>query len=368
MKIHKLRFVKSIQNEIQQILVKNKILIVVRKSEIEFYAGNCLVHRIRFPNIASVQLGFDLYVGTEDGLFIVRDSFVCELLSHLKPIKTEMVIGNSVWSMASNGSILAVGGKDYIRLFRITENGLTFISKLGSSEIVSMCWHPYKPLLVCGSVESRVFVYNIDNLQLVHELKLHKTSEETIVWSCLVLQNGTIVTGDSLGTVQFWDGPTATLLKTIKSHFADVLTLTAEKNQVYSSGIDARVCLHENLDSTRTNNWLLTNLRKYHSHDVKALIIWKNQLWSGGVDTRISKIALDLKGKVDCFGHLPPTSIISVSSCKNQVLAHYDDCLKVFKLAELEKFDDIVTFDKQQLETEGYKQLLRINLKVTVIH
>ena len=42
-----------------------------------------------------------------------------------------------------------------------------------------------------------------------------------------VFRDGTIVSGDSLGHVQFWDGEMGTLLETFSSHTADVLTVAA---------------------------------------------------------------------------------------------------------------------------------------------
>lgn len=39
-------------------------------------------------------------------------------------------------------------------------------------------------------------------------------------------RDGTIISGDSLGTVKFWDVKTSTQIKSIKAHDADVLCLT----------------------------------------------------------------------------------------------------------------------------------------------
>lgn len=57
-------------------------------------------------------------------------------------------------------------------------------------------------------------------------------SREVVVWSLLFLSDHTVVSGDSTGKVQFWDGRTGTL---IRSHLVskwDVLVLSASQVRV----------------------------------------------------------------------------------------------------------------------------------------
>jgi WD40 repeat protein len=63
------------------------------------------------------------------------------------------------------------------------------------------------------------------------------------VWSLAVLPNGTIVSGDGDGAVQFWDGGFGTLLSRHQQFAADVLALTAspDGSSVWASGVDPRV-------------------------------------------------------------------------------------------------------------------------------
>jgi U3 small nucleolar RNA-associated protein 4 len=49
---------------------------------------------------------------------------------------------------------------------------------------------------------------------------------EFLVCCSFVLSDGTIVSGDSLGMVKFWDSRTATQLQSFQAHGADVLCLT----------------------------------------------------------------------------------------------------------------------------------------------
>jgi U3 small nucleolar RNA-associated protein 4 len=135
----------------------------------------------------------------------------------------------------------------------------------------------------------------------------------TRVWALVALADGTVVSGDSLGHVQFWDGMTGTMLQTFdqNDNKADVLDLAVSENEstVYASGVDSRVVSIERpavLPNSKFLDgplkWILTHARRPHTHDVKALAICrlrdrkaslapdKDQheiLCSGGIDTKI---------------------------------------------------------------------------------
>jgi hypothetical protein len=63
------------------------------------------------------------------------------------------------------------------------------------------------------------------------------------VWALEVLPDGTLVSGDQEGAVQFWDGRFGTLLNRHQQFAADVLTLAASPDgkMVWASGVDAKV-------------------------------------------------------------------------------------------------------------------------------
>ena len=65
------------------------------------------------------------------------------------------------------------------------------------------------------------------------------------MWACAsqALPCGTLVSGDSAGRVQFWDGMHGTLLFGFQQHAADVLTLAATPagDAVFASGVDHQV-------------------------------------------------------------------------------------------------------------------------------
>ena len=159
----------------------------------------------------------------------------------------------------------------------------------------------------------------------------------TCIWSIVVLSDSTIVTGDSRGHVQFWDGEIGVLTATIQQHTAEVLVLAVspDENQVFASGTDSRVtCMKRIITSTSDENnidgviskgnnnsqhsqWVHTTAQRPHSHDVFALTVVPNingsnnklegsKLISGGMDCKLC--VYDIQG----FGQLRPTSILPI--------------------------------------------------------
>lgn len=108
--------------------------------------------------------------------------------------------------------------------------------------------------------------------------------DNTLVWCVAVLSDMTVVSGDSMGLVKFWDGRMGTQLQSVTAHKADVLTLAVAANgrTIYTSGVDqyvaelAQVPLEDSSGSqqrkTRTQ-WIRSGYKRYHSHDVRALAV-----------------------------------------------------------------------------------------------
>lgn len=53
-----------------------------------------------------------------------------------------------------------------------------------------------------------------------------------------------MISGDSSGAVQLWDGQHGTLLQNFHQHKADVLSVTASSDGtlVFATGVDTQVC------------------------------------------------------------------------------------------------------------------------------
>ncbi|KAK6116037.1 hypothetical protein DH2020_008306 [Rehmannia glutinosa] len=112
------------------------------------------------------------------------------------------------------------------------------------------------------------------------------SGSDLCIWSLLALRCGTIVSGDSSGGVQFWDGQFGTLLQAHSYHKGDVNALAAapSHNRVFSAGSDGQVILYK-LSSEAVGSsdrkfvpdavkkWIYIGYVRAHTHDVRALTV-----------------------------------------------------------------------------------------------
>ncbi|KAF9647486.1 WD40 repeat-like protein [Thelephora ganbajun] len=220
--------------------------------------------------------------------------------------------GGAVWSVSANpkSTIIALGCEDgSIQLLSTENDELSHLRKLGKvkSRLLSIAWGP--PVLrnthrsaettpksdgssddenddwsdgwlVTGCADSSIRQWDFSTGRVTNRLTTDKTrGERTLVWSVCVLGDGTIVSGDSMGIVKFWDSRTCTQLSTFQAHGADVLCLctSPEGNTVYSSGVDQKIVQFTNVGgpaSPSKSRWIQASSRRMHSHDVRSLAIW----------------------------------------------------------------------------------------------
>lgn len=186
-------------------------------------------------------------------------------------------------------------------------------------------------------------------------------SEATKVWALKALTDGTVISGDSLGHVQIWDGVSGTMTQSFdhNENGADVLCLAVseDENKIFASGIDSSVrCVERQSlsgssdsgqdvmnDSIPVRKWISSISHRKHSHDVRALAICHKEykskslelLVSGSVDTRIcSYVANDFKiSRPKVWYNWPSRSPISIS-CRLRLLAvTRDNRIDLYQLA-----------------------------------
>ena len=153
-------------------------------------------------------------------------------------------------------------------------------------------------ILLAGHADGNIRVYDIRSNQLVRSMPLGTAPaggpKEIIVWSVKCTSDGTIVSGDSTGTVRFWDGKTYALLQRIQSHQADILDLavSADGNCVFSGGMDRRTTVYRRIGRTGKNElayWREIAHHRLHKHDVKAMTTYESRdlsiVASGGIES-----------------------------------------------------------------------------------
>jgi WD40 repeat protein len=151
----------------------------------------------------------------------------------------------------------------------------------------------------------------------------------TYIWSIKVLSDSTIVTGDSRGHVQLWDGEVGVLMITLHQHTAEIMALAVspDESQIFASGVDCRVtCVRkvgpkfgtspDDLPLPSDNNWVYSTSHNPHSHDVFALEVCNSTpssssgvggavLISGGMDTKLCSYSVDEFARTRPFCILP---------------------------------------------------------------
>ncbi|KAL6601980.1 WD40 repeat-like protein [Neocallimastix sp. 'constans'] len=280
--------------------------------------------------------------------------------------------GGPVWCAAVNhkGTVLAVGCEDgCIRLFDIADGNLEYMRSLDRQDgrILSLTWSYDDNSIISGSSVSIIHCLDVKSGQISRRITVDKIrGEDTLVWALEALKNGTIVSGDSLGNVQFWDSKMGTLIKGYKEvHKADVLCLTSTEDgaYVFSSGVDRKIVRFSTVTNTNQKGrkskeqWVVAGERRYHSHDVRSLIVCEqyNTLLSGGVDTTVVTCELNSFpfGKVIHLQSFPSKPLIQLSKSKKLMMCQLNNTIELWKLG-----------DSTQLEFEKMnKKLLALNLK-----
>ncbi|CAI2171483.1 5416_t:CDS:10 [Funneliformis geosporum] len=244
-----------------------------------------------------------LFSGSANGLITEWDTIK---LSSKKFIDSH---GGAIWCMAVNhaNTLIAVGCDDGgIRIFEIIDDGLSLINSYDrkQAKVTSLAWDKEDKHIVFGTSDSNIIKWNVEQGRVIHRIIVEKKlQKETIIWAIQVLKDGTIVSGDSLGHVCFWEGTFGTMKQKLGAHDADVLCLASNLNgtAIYSSGIDRKCFVYRIVSQPKSyskdnsvpneKHWVKVGYSRHHMHDVKALAICEgrdvNSLISGGIDTTI---------------------------------------------------------------------------------
>lgn len=165
------------------------------------------------------------------------------------------------------------------------------------ARVLSIAWQNQHNV-VAGHADSTIRIFDIRNGQQIRAMSLGTGPQggpkEVLVWSVKCTVDGEIVSGDSTGTVSFWDAKNYSRLQRITSHKADILDLavSADGETVFSGGMDRRTAVYRRTAGSRPSEkrrWAEIAHQRFHSHDVKAMAVFETKkisiLASGGLDT-----------------------------------------------------------------------------------
>ncbi|KAL4068329.1 WD40-repeat-containing domain protein [Scleroderma yunnanense] len=229
--------------------------------------------------------------------------------------------GGSIWSMAANpaSTLLALGCEDgSVRLVSLVADTLQHHRRFDhvKSRVLSIAWGPPVPRqpkettiqettedsgvesdddddewsdswLVTGGSDSSLRKWDVKTGRSIDRMITDKMKgEKTLVWTLGVLADGTIISGDSLGIVKFWDSMTCTQLQSFTAHGADILCLAIgpEGSTVFTSGVDQKIVQFSYVPpspeasssalASSSGKWIQSASRRLHSHDVRSLAMW----------------------------------------------------------------------------------------------
>lgn len=180
-----------------------------------------------------------------------------------------------------------------IVLFTTADGNLQFLRTLirpskKKARVLSIIYQN-RDVLVAGYADSTIRVFDTRNGHLIRSMSLGVGPiggpKEILVWSIKCLLDGTIVSGDSTGTLRLWNGQNYTLLQRIKSHVADILDVatSADGETVISGGMDRRTTFYRRIGTGESGNrrqWAELMHRRMHKHDVKALATFEAKYFS----------------------------------------------------------------------------------------
>uniref|UniRef100_A0A665VB57 Uncharacterized protein n=1 Tax=Echeneis naucrates TaxID=173247 RepID=A0A665VB57_ECHNA len=217
-------------------------------------------------------------------------------LENLRPKYTVMAYGGPAWTLSSNneGTMLAVGCEDgTVKMFEILEERIQFQRNHDRQKgrIISLSWHPSGTHIAAGMM-GMIRIFETETGHATHRLLVERglgspANKEVVVWSVAFLSDHTVISGDSAGKVQVWDGFTGTLIKTHLITKWDVLALSVSQDQSSlvagtSEGTVTQFQFLPLIVGQQDKEWVRTRTFKNHSHDVRALAHTETAVVSGG--------------------------------------------------------------------------------------
>lgn len=277
-------------------------------------------------------------------------------LENLRPRYTIEAYGGPIWTITSNsqGTQLAVGCEDgTVKMFAILEERIQFQRNLNRQKgrIISLGWHPSGAQIAAGMTDM-IAVFDAETGHATHRLLVERgvgasKNKEVVVWSIGFLSNHTIISGDSAGKVQIWDGITGTLVRSYLVTRWDVLVLSVSQDEssVIAGTSEGTVIQFQFISSTvdqHEKEWVRTRTFRNHSHDVRALIHTGTAVVSGGMDTQL--VVRPLLDKVERNTQesalrkiaFPHRSLVGCAKKAGLLLFQFPGHLELWKLGESE--------------------------------
>ena len=282
-------------------------------------------------------------------------------LTKLSPKYFEDSCGGPIWCLRFNhkGNTLAVGCEDgTVKLFKVMMHGLNYDKSVckQAGRILSLAWSKDDSKIITGGSESAIKVYSVKNDRITSTIsvsdnetrKREDEQETTKVWAIEVVDDFTLVTGDSNGNTQFWDGHTGTLMFGFKSHEADILTLAVKHDEVYASGVDSKIVKFA-LTFKGTKTWSMIKHIRPSVFDIRALAIFQSPdteqsyIVAAGMYPALFVTSTDsfagMSNPVHSYYRQPATDVCQIASDANQIMYRSNKKLNLWQLETTDPVD-----------------------------
>ncbi|EEY70098.1 U3 small nucleolar RNA-associated protein, putative [Phytophthora infestans T30-4] len=229
--------------------------------------------------------------------------------------------------------------------------------------VVSLAWHSQAHKIFSGSENGIIHCWNAATGRNESRITLETlTKQKSVVWSLVVLDDLTLVSGDSAGNLSFWNAPTGTLLQKFSHLTADVLAICVSQsnNTLFASGVDNQVVeFRRSVAESGNATWAYSYSHRGHSHDVRALALSANVkpvLVSGGIDTQLVWYRGNSFGasRPSKIASMPYRQSIALANEKRVLMVQKSTCLDLWRLATQSATTGAIT--------KKHKLLLELNV------
>lgn len=252
-----------------------------------------------------------------------------------------------IWCLTKNEaeSQLAAGTEDgCVVVLSVADDDLQYLRSFDKQEgrILCIAWHAGEALVVTGGVDN-IRIWSAHSGHALQRLTLGRQDrgKDTIVWCLALTSDLTIISGDSRGKTSFWNGKQGTLIKSVQSHKADVLTVSVDDSEtsVFSSGVDPAVVKFSYmppLANSGYRTWVRSTVLSYHTHDVRASVVTQEAVVTGGIGTSLicSEVSSGTKSKFVRLSAIPSHSLVSVAREAGLLLLRYPTYLELWRLGQ----------------------------------
>ncbi|XP_015666899.1 U3 small nucleolar RNA-associated protein 4 homolog [Protobothrops mucrosquamatus] len=309
-------------------------------------------HEARAPEALCWAAGERLFGAGLGGAVVEFD------LERLRVKSSLDAFGGPLWSMAASpsGAQLAVGCEDgSVKLLQVGPDRIQFERQLDRQKerILSLSWHPSGTKIAAGSIDC-FYIFDIETGHVSQRILVERRlqappSQKCLVWGLAFLSDGTVVSVDSAGKVQFWDSVMGTLLSKHPISKAAVLSVAvaeAEDSMVVgtSEGMVYQFqLLPVKLDSSE-RQWVQTRPFRHHTHDVRTVVHTATAFISGGLDGQL--VIRPLMEKVESKSYdaalrtitFPHKRLVSCARRARLLLFQYPQHLELWRLGTTNSF------------------------------